>query len=277
MPENDSPGAIPVRLRLEIVVTRALTGVLKRLGLRDSLVGRRRQRQRARRLAEEARGSDRLSHPALHGMDVKLDSIIDRDRGFFIEAGANDGFTQSNTYWLERFRGWRGLLVEPMPEQAAEARRSRPDSTVVECALVAADHPEPTVHMRFGDLMSAVDGVQEVDWSRRGLILGWRDPYELDVPARTLSSLLDELSAPEIDLLSLDVEGFEAQVLRGLDLARHAPRYVLVEIHEPEVNRPPIDAILGERYLEHGWISDWDLLYVRRDVAGRKDSDQTRA
>jgi hypothetical protein len=45
---------------------------------------------------------------------------------------------------------------------------------------------------------------------------------------------------------------------------------VLVEIHEPQVNRPPIDAILEERYLEHGWISDFDLLYVRRDVAANR-------
>jgi hypothetical protein len=118
--------------------------------------------------------------------------------------------------------------------------------------------------MRFGDLTSSVSGTQPDEWSDRGLAFGWRDAYELDVPGRTLSDLLDEVAAPEVDLLSLDIEGFEAQALRGLDLTRHAPRYILVEIHEPAVNRPPIDALLGDVYAEHGWLSPIDLLYVRK-------------
>jgi len=241
--------------------------VLKLVGLRDPLLRRRERRRRDRRAAAEARGEDHLSKPALHELDAKLDAIIDRDRGFFVEAGGHDGFTQSNTYWLERFRGWRGLLVEPMPTLASEARLSRPEAVVVQCALIAADDPRKQVHMRFGDLMSMVDGARESGWPGLGTIIGWRDPYELDVGARTLSSLLDEVGAPEVDLLSLDVEGFEEPALRGLDFERHAPRYVLVEMHDRDRNKRPIDAVLGARYIEYGWLSPLDLLYVRRDVA----------
>mgnify|MGYP001070472729 CR=1 FL=1 len=254
-------------LKVQFAITRVVTRVLKLIGLRDRVYAWRLERRRRRRMRAEAQGSDRLSRPALFDMDRKLDEIIDRDGGFFVEAGANDGFTQSNTYWLERFRGWRGVLVEPMPELAEEARRSRPGSTVVQCALA----PEPgTVRMRFGDLMSTVDGARDSEWASAGVSLGWRDPYELDVPARRLSDILDEVGAPGIDLLSLDVEGFELPALQGLDLDRHAPRWVLVEIHEPERNKPPIDALLGDRYVEHGWLSPYDLLYVRRDVAAER-------
>lgn len=243
------------------------TRILRAVGLRDRLVRWRLKRARTRRAAAEARGEDRLSRPALHELDFKLDAIIDRDGGFYVEAGGHDGFTQSNTYWLERFRGWRGLLVEPMPELAAEARLSRPAAVVVQCALVSAEEPAAKLRMHFGDLMSMVDGARESHWPGTGTVLGWRDPRELDVDARTLSSLLDEIDAPEVDLLSLDVEGFEGPALRGLDLDRHAPRYVLVEIHDRERDRPPVDAVLSERYIEHGWLSPVDLLYVRRDVA----------
>ena len=157
--------------------------------------------------------------------------------------------------------------MEPMPELAAQARLSRPRSTVVQCALVAADDQREHLPMRFGDLFSAVDGARSSNWSDLGTARGWRDPYDLDVAARTLSSLLDEASAPEVDLLSLDVEGFEAPALRGLDLDRHAPRYILVEIHDRDRDRPPVDAVLGERYVAHGWLSPMDLLYVRSDLA----------
>jgi FkbM family methyltransferase len=254
------------RQRAHMALQRGLTAMLKRLGQRErvlELIWRRRRRQRLR---AEAAGDDRLSRPAAFAMDHLLDDVIDRDGGFFVEAGANDGFTQSNTYWLERFRGWKGLLVEPMPELAARARIERPASTVVQCALVAAGHTG-TVRMRFGDLMSTVAEAHDAEWAQGGLSYGWRDPYEADVEGRTLSALLDEVGAPEVDLLSLDIEGFEVQALQGLDLSRHAPRHILVEIHDRAVNRPPVDAILGEHYAEHGWLSPIDLLYVRRDVA----------
>ncbi len=253
------------KLRLQIAVTRLSTRALRLLGLRDRVRARREARKRRERLAAEARGEDHLSRPALYRLDARLDAIIDRDEGFFIEAGANDGFTQSNTYWLERFRSWRGVLVEPMPELAAEARVSRPNSIVFQCALVSSDACEK-VRMRFGDLMSMVDGARDESWPAYGTVLGWRDPYELDVDGRTLSSLLDEIDAPEVDLLSLDVEGFEVPALRGLDLNRHAPRYILVEIHNQDEDRPPVDAVLAERYEAHGWLSPVDLLYVRRDL-----------
>jgi FkbM family methyltransferase len=254
------------RRRVQVNATRLLTRALRVLGLRDEIRTWRAARKRRRRTAAEAVGDERLSRPALHDLDSKLDAIIARERGFFVEAGAHDGFTQSNTYYLERFRGWRGVLVEPIPEQAAQARLSRPDATVVQCALISRDDARRQVRMSFGDLMSIVVGAKHRDWTSNGTVLGWYDAYEIDVDARTLSSVLDELRAPEIDLLSLDVEGCEAEALRGLDLDRHAPRYVLVEIHDRISDRPPIDHVLGERYVAHGWLSPVDLLYARTDV-----------
>lgn len=206
-------------------------------------------------------------------MDLQLEAIIGRQNGFFVEAGAHDGFTQSNTYWLETFRGWRGLLVEPVPELAAQARKARPGATVVECALGDAEHDGELLNMEFGGLMSVVAGARDPSWTTVGTLDGWGDRYTFGVVARTLSSILDEIDAPEIDLLSLDVEGFEAPVLRGLDLVRHAPRYVLVEIHSRADDLPPVETVLDARYSVHGWLSDWDLLFVRRDVArGRATS-----
>src|SRR4051795_6632212 len=77
-----------------------------------------RRRRRTRRLQAERRGDFSLSRPALYGMADRLDHYLDADAGFFVEAGANDGYDQSNTYHLERQRGWSGLLVEAVPELA---------------------------------------------------------------------------------------------------------------------------------------------------------------
>jgi FkbM family methyltransferase len=245
MPANASVSAFPLKLRIQVAVMRLITRLLRALGLREAVMQRRRARAWRRRRA--AGRDDALSHPALHDMDRKLDAIIDRDGGFFVEAGANDGYTQSNTYWFERFRGWNGILVEPMALYVGECREGR-SATVVRAALVPSDHEGDTVTMRFGDL-------------------GWYDGHDEDVPARTLSSILDEAGAPEVDLLSLDVEGFEPSALRGLDLDRHAPRWVLVEMHDLDAGRREIGAILGDRYVEHGMLSPLDVLYRRVDVS----------
>ncbi len=80
-----------------------------------------------------------------------------------------------------------------------------------------------------------------------------------------------------VDLLSLDVEGFEPQALAGLDLDRHAPRFILVEIHDIDSGRRPIEAVLGDRYVAVEQLSPLDLLYARADqpAAARTDSSQS--
>ena len=74
----------------------------------------------------EAIGSRRYSRPALHGMDRLLEGLVPARPGLFVEAGAHDGYTQSNSYYLERFLGWQGLLVEAVPELFEKARSRRP-------------------------------------------------------------------------------------------------------------------------------------------------------
>lgn len=243
-----------------------MTALLRRFGLRETVIGWRTAALRARRRAFERLGSPRYSRPALHGMDLQLDRIIDHDRGFFIEAGGFDGFTQSNTYYLEHFRGWRGILIEPMPELAALARANRPRARVLRYALVGSEHEGDSVEMEFGDLMTSVSGLHDREWMAGGLVLGWRNHRTERVPARTLSAVLDEAGSPEVDLLSLDVEGYEATALAGLDLTRHAPAWILVEMHDLSVGRETIGAVLGERYVEHAQLSPLDVLYRRREV-----------
>jgi hypothetical protein len=89
--------------------------------------------------------------------------------------------------------------------------------------------------------------------------------HEFEIPARTLSAILDEVDAPEIDFLSLDVEGYEVQALRGIDFERHAPRWILVEIREGATRRDDVDALLARRYTAIGHLSPFDVLYRRVD------------
>jgi FkbM family methyltransferase len=237
---------------------------------RRSLWRARRAAARAQRRRLERRGDFSRSRPALYEMDRKLEELFAGHTGFFVEAGANDGYAQSNTYALERIHGWKGLLVEPTPELHREATRERPGSTVVRAALVPEGHPEPEVTLHYGGLMTIVRGVhddasQDRAWVAAAHAVAQEEPeHEFTAPARTLSSLLDEIGAPPVDLLSLDVEGFEGPVLRGLDLDRHGPRYILAEVGDDPARRTAIEDVLGDRYVAERELSPFDVLYRLR-------------
>ena len=44
---------------------------------------------------------------SLNDIDKKLEKYLNYDNGFYVELGANDGFTQSNSYYFELKRNWK--------------------------------------------------------------------------------------------------------------------------------------------------------------------------
>ena len=186
-----------------------------------------------RRYLFEFLGSERYSRPYRRGVGKIIEKCLPQN-GFFIEVGANNGFSESNTYYLERFRNWQGILIEPIPHLHQECVNERPKSKVFNCALVSPDYPEPEIEMMYGHLMSLVKGAFDDDKveAERVAIAGRKlgfTPYKIKVPARTLTSILDEANVSEIDFFSLDVEGFELNALQGLDFDKYRPEFMLVE------------------------------------------------
>lgn len=204
---------------------------------------------------------------ALNGLDKKMERYLPHEGGYFVELGANDGLTQSNTYYFEKFKGWRGVLVEPVPSLFQECFQNRPGSKVFCSACVAADYNKDFVEISYGGLMSVSSGLQSngVNFadhlSRSKAYLKKGDvPYTFGAKARTLTAILDEASAPmTIDFLSLDVEGVELEVLRGLDLKKYKVTNLLIETHRPE---PVADYLLGFGYSLAESLSHHDYLYV---------------
>jgi FkbM family methyltransferase len=211
----------------------------------------------------EALGSERFSRPAMFGMDSALAELMPQRGGTFVEAGAHDGYTQSNTYYLERHRGWSGLLIEPIPELRRQCERRRPNSCVLGTALLGPHAGKNSVTMQFGDLMSSIG--EDDSHATGGLTITGRRGYAVEVPAQTLSAALDEAGLTDIDIVILDVEGHELDVLGGLDLERHAPRYLLIEMLDRSEQQPDIDAALAHRYEPVEALSAYDVLYRLRD------------
>jgi FkbM family methyltransferase len=225
-----------------------------------------RRSQRVRHALERG-GIDWLSRPTPFKVESRLLELCGAG-GVFFEAGAADGYMESTTYYAERFGGCRGVLVEAVPEQYERCVRERPASSVFNCALVPPERSGEEIAMTYASLMSVVRGARDAH-DEAGHIADARrymaiEPYEFRVVGRTISEVLDESGFNEIDLMTLDLEGYEAEALRGLDLERHAPRYLMVEVIEPPVVWPLLASVLGDAYDAAGWLTPMDFLYVRR-------------
>ena len=84
----------------------------------------------------------------------------------------------------------------------------------------------------------------------------------IEVPARTIQSLIDEFTLSD-DFFSLDVEGFENSVLKGLDLDRSAPTFLLVECHNLE-RLAEAKLTLANHYSIEQKLTQHDYLFIRR-------------
>ena len=159
--------------------------------------------------------------------DEKLLQLMNYENGFFIEVGANNGIKQSNTKRFEEFHGWTGLLFEPSPLIFDELVLNRPNSKCYPFALGSFEDNNTYVEGDFdGDLMSSIEGNR------------LNRPAETIVLMRSLQSVLNEENIDRVNFFSLDVEGFELNVLRGIDFSKVTFDYLLIEVnsHHYDIN-----------------------------------------
>lgn len=137
--------------------------------------------------------------------------------------GANDGLTQSNTAFFEFYRNWKGILIEPSLKGYNLCVKNRPKSICINKGCVSNDYIGNTAKGNFGNnsLMATIDGIRQ-----KGI-----DNSSIEISVTTLEKILDGVNVKNIDLLSLDVEGYEFEVLKGLNLNKYRPTYLLIEIY----------------------------------------------
>lgn len=175
------------------------------------------------------------------GEDLALSCILRSEPGFYVDVGCNHPTKNSNTFALYK-AGWTGICIDANPSLVAQFKRLRPRDVSI-CAAISDEEREVVFTDFVNDAVSSLDTEYVDSWKGNTAIARQRI-----VTTRTLSAVLNEIGSPRVfDLLSIDVEGHDANVLRSIDLDVYHPQVIVVEMHGFDINRPHESAIY--RYL----------------------------
>ena len=164
------------------------------------------------------------------GQDLAVDQILGKLRGgTFVDVGGYDGITGSNSLFFEHWRGWTGVLVEPVPSNLEKARALR-SCPCLGLAVAANDGQADFIEITHG--YTQMSGLAQSYDSR---LLGQvrDDPRHKEVTLRvetqTLSRILTDNGLRHPDFVSLDIEGGEVETLKAFPFADHDVKVWAIE------------------------------------------------
>ena len=164
------------------------------------------------------------------GEDLVIFRLLALDQfpraGFYVDVGAHHPQKYSNTHFFYE-RGWRGINIDPAPGGMNAFNLSRDRDINLEMAI--AEREEMYTFYEFST--PELNGFNKELSEARAEVPGCNLVGTREVPARRLDTILDE-HLPDgmvIDFMSIDVEGFDLEVIRSNNWLKYRPLLVLVE------------------------------------------------
>lgn len=154
-------------------------------------------------------------------------------KGIFVEVGgASPEFLSMSKHFKES--GWRTLVVEPNPHFAQLHREA--GNEVVECACSSENSPSERFTIVTQNVLAYGGVVTDHAFSSlcvkedyRNILPNTAQTKEITVSVRKLQDVLEEKNLNKIDVLSIDVEGWEIEVMKGLDNIKTDCKIIVLE------------------------------------------------
>jgi FkbM family methyltransferase len=180
--------------------------------------------------------------------------------GYFVEFGATDGMTLSNTYLLETKFNWRGIVAEPLKSKYSELIKNR--TCHVEDLCVWSESGKvlefnETPNSDFSTINQFSSSDFHIESRRGGNIF--------NVETISLYDLLEKYNAPRyIDYLSIDTEGSEYEILKNFDFEKYAFKVITCEHNHTEMRDKIFTLLTSNGYIrKFENLSQWDDWYVK--------------
>jgi len=171
---------------------------------------------------------------------INQDRIADfalsrKTKGVFLDIGAHDGITFSNTYFFEKERGWAGICIDPNPDVFQKLAANR--HCICENCAIATEEKQliyrKVTGQYFSEMLGGIVEFMDAEHIERinKEVVNHAECSVEDIPVecKRLDNLLNKYSVIEIDYLSIDTEGAEYEILQSLDFDRLNIRLISVE------------------------------------------------
>lgn len=169
--------------------------------------------------------------------------------GVFLEIGGYDGVTFSNTKFFEDTLHFKGLLIEPVKKQFDKLVKNRKKSICLNCA---ADNFEREVEIKGNEATAGID--MYMSESFKNVFHSSTSSANEKITAYPLSKILNQNNITYVDFFSLDVEGGEEAVLRGIDFQSVQFYIICVELDGHNTEK---DDRCREILLKNGFTFDF--------------------
>lgn len=147
--------------------------------------------------------------------------------GNYLEVGAYHPVIKSTTYAFYR-KGWSGVLIEPQAALCALSLKLRPRDTIVQCAVSDTEVEDTSMYIIKGSARSTLS-LDIIEQYAGSFITS-------HTTTKTLNSILDVIpwaSGDDFHFMVIDVEGYEARALKGLNLQKFRPWVIVIEAIDP--------------------------------------------
>lgn len=152
--------------------------------------------------------------------------------GLFLDIGAYDGITFSNTYYLEKELSWNGICIEPNPVPFEKLKNNR-NCILLNCGVGNMESSmEFTAVSGSGEMLSGFkNSMDDLHWKRIQKLIdaGECETHPIFVEIKKLSRILEEHNYTMIDYCNIDVEGGELEVLKSINFQKIRIKLLSVE------------------------------------------------
>lgn len=197
--------------------------------------------------------------------DEFLDTIIfnNKKKGFFIDIGAHDGKTLSNSLFFEESNNWNGICIEPNPTVFAKLNSFRKSTNLNVCIGNSNKTIKFTQIEGYAEMLSGISEsyderhIQRID---RDIASKGGKRNEIDVEMITINSI-ESLKNQHVDFISIDTEGNEFDIVSSMDFSSLDVEAIVIENNYKDTRIA--DFLAGFDYVLFFKL-DFDDVYVNR-------------
>jgi FkbM family methyltransferase len=154
-----------------------------------------------------------------------------KKNGVFVDVGAYDGYDISNTYHFEKDLGWTGLCIEPSPQTFELLKKNR-NCILENCAIGNVEGELEFVNITgWGSSASGFnDTTGKILQTAKDCVEQHGGLWEIiKIPTYRLDTILKKHNLRMVDYMSIDVEGFEINVVKSIDWNKYYIKYLSIE------------------------------------------------